>query len=91
MGQGDVQPQSAELFVLIPPLKGPALPAEAFFGPRKEVKVVAKAGGMFNLRAFGFNSPFEGGWGHSRQPKESERGFTGKISTGKQILMLKFS
>ncbi len=29
------------------PYRGQALPAEAFFGRRNEVKVAAKAGGMF--------------------------------------------
>jgi len=32
-----------------------------------------------------------GSEGHSRQPKESEKGFSGMISKGKRILMLKLS
>jgi len=32
-----------------------------------------------------------GGMGHSRQPKESEQDFTGRIINGKLILTLKFS
>ena len=36
-------------------------------------------------------TPPLGGQGHSRQPKEYEKGFTGMINRGKRILMLKLS